>query len=72
MAIVDARWCRMMNDYIEFIEQQTPEFIQEIHGDNKNITRFKSRVMKTCTLEELEKLDNEFINDAEHHNPEGI
>lgn len=72
MVIVDARWCPMNKYYIEFIQEQTEEFITEIHGTQKDITTFKSRVMKTCTLEELEQLDNKFINVTEWHNPEGI
>jgi hypothetical protein len=52
--------------------QQSDDFIKEIHGNHvKDMTKFKTRVMKTCTLEELEQLDNRFIYDAEHHNPEG-
>jgi hypothetical protein len=47
--------------YTEFLKDQTPEFISEVHETNKTET-YKHRVIKSCTLDELKELDNVFIN----------
>lgn len=59
------------HNYKEFIEDQTNEFISEVHGTNKK-EKFKNRVIKSCTLKELEQLDDVFIHGVEDsHKPKG-
>jgi hypothetical protein len=62
----------MKDNYKEWILQQDLGLIIEIHGVNKDITRFKNRLLKSCSLNELEALDNKFIfNVAEPQKPGG-
>lgn len=55
----------MFKDYKEFINNCDEDFIKEVHGSNKRDI-FKNRVIKSCTLEELEKLDNVFISGSKN------
>jgi hypothetical protein len=61
----------MKDNYKEWILQQDLGLITEIHGA-KDCTRFKNRLLKSCSLDELEALDNKFIfNVAEPQKPGG-
>ncbi len=42
--------------------QQDIEFIQEVCGDRVPCEKFKDYRFKSITLEELEQLDNKYIN----------
>lgn len=61
----------MRETYKEWILQQDLGFIKEVFGNN-SCTKFKNREYKSCSLEELDKLDDKFIfNVAEPQTPGG-
>jgi len=51
-----------MSKYNDWILQQEVEFIKEICGDKWPTDKFKDYNFKSITLEELEQLDNKYIN----------
>lgn len=55
-----------MSRYKDWMEQQSLEFIKEIHPTCNIPNKFKLE-RPSITLKELEELDNKFI----HNNPEG-
>lgn len=51
------------NNYQEFLNCQTAEFVSEVHGTNKK-ENFKQRIIKSCSLSELAQLDEIFNNEV--------
>lgn len=58
-----------MNRYYKFMISCEKEFVREIHGLDKPI-KFRNKVEKCASLEELKALDNFFINRPEDDKPE--
>ncbi len=56
----------MSSRYKNWMEQQSLEFITEVHSGLTIPDKFKDHNYRPITLQELEQLDNKFIN-----NPEG-
>ncbi len=55
-----------MSKYSDWMIQQDNDFIREVCGDIVPCEKFKDYNFKRVTLEELEQLDNKYINgDAE-------
>lgn len=51
-----------MSKYSDWMIQQDKDFIEEVCGDRVPCEKFKDYNFKRVTLEELEQLDDKFIN----------